>query len=180
MGFRLLNDGTGKFVNILVNYITSLDRRYTLQVVIGYPYHIRTAHYKGNKFKYGRKVIHQWNYREVVEQLKWKLSLRGWKAHRLVAVSESYTSKRCSRCGSTKTSRPFQAHFQCNTCGYTLNADLNGAKNIARRFITYLTSPKYSTIKDLHSQQYFKVSLYRSFTVLGHWSQYQTVTGGSQ
>ena len=163
----LIEEWTGRFLNLLVNYIRHLGRKYTLQIVMGYPYNIRKAHYRGNQRPYGRKIVHQWNYRRVVEGVKWKLAQHGWKDHQVLAISESWTSKTCSRCGSKKTFRPYQAHFECKTCGYTLHADVNGAKNIDRRFIRYVTHPKYSTIRDLHSQTYYDLALFRSFTVLG-------------
>jgi hypothetical protein len=37
----------------------------------------------------------------------------------------------CSSCGHTdKANRTTQAEFKCLNCGFTLNADLNAAKNI--------------------------------------------------
>src|SRR5262245_34793396 len=49
-----------------------------------------------------------------------------------VTVSPQYTSQTCSRCLHLGV-RPSQSNFQCRDCGYQINADLNGAKSIAKR-----------------------------------------------
>ena len=51
---------------------------------------------------------------------------------RVERVKPHYTSQRCSACGCVdKESRKSQARFVCTACGFTLNADVNAAKNIA-------------------------------------------------
>jgi transposase len=51
---------------------------------------------------------------------------------RIERVITAYTSQRCSACGHVDAkSRESQAVFACTACGYTLNADVNAAKNIA-------------------------------------------------
>ncbi len=51
---------------------------------------------------------------------------------RLELVPAAYTSQRCSHCGEVdRDSRESQAKFRCTTCGFSCNADLNAAKNIA-------------------------------------------------
>lgn len=53
-------------------------------------------------------------------------------AGRVEKVSPAYTSQTCSACGSVDArSRENQARFACTSCGYTENADVNAAKNIA-------------------------------------------------
>ncbi|WP_152901857.1 zinc ribbon domain-containing protein, partial [Proteus mirabilis] len=43
----------------------------------------------------------------------------------------AYTSQKCACCGHTaKENRPSQSQFECLECGYTANADINGARNI--------------------------------------------------
>ena len=49
----------------------------------------------------------------------------------VVVVPPAYTSQRCSACGHTaKENRESQAVFQCQSCGYAANADVNAAINI--------------------------------------------------
>ncbi|HEK2723213.1 TPA: transposase, partial [Proteus mirabilis] len=43
----------------------------------------------------------------------------------------AYTSQKCAYCGHTaKENRLSQSKFECLECGYTANADINGARNI--------------------------------------------------
>ncbi len=51
---------------------------------------------------------------------------------RVEKVNPCLTSQRCSACGHVDgKSRKSQARFACTACGFTLNADLNAAINIA-------------------------------------------------
>ncbi len=159
------------YVNKLVKYILSLGRKYELFVVLGFPVNILKSHYRGNQRPRSRKSVHKWNYRRVIELLKFKLSLQGWEEHRVMSIGESWTSSICSRCGSFHTLRLDQPTFICHTCGYQINADLNGAKNIARRLIQYVLQPKYTSIKDLLTGRYFSLSHFRVFPVLSQWLQ---------
>ncbi len=61
-------------------------------------------------------------------RLRWILE---YKACRVQAVNPAYTSQRCHRCGHVaKASRLIQAKFECVSCGYVRNADINAAFNI--------------------------------------------------
>jgi len=51
---------------------------------------------------------------------------------RVERVPSAYTSQRCSACGhAARESRQSQAVFRCTACNFTLNADVNAARNIA-------------------------------------------------
>ncbi len=51
---------------------------------------------------------------------------------RVEKIHPAYTSQRCSACGHVdRKSRESQAVFRCTACGYTCNADVNAARNIA-------------------------------------------------
>ncbi|KMW70231.1 zinc ribbon domain-containing protein [Limnoraphis robusta] len=52
-----------------------------------------------------------------------------------VKVPAQFTSQMCPRCGYiSKKNRPNQGlTFKCECCGYTLHADLVGARNVAMR-----------------------------------------------
>ena len=53
-------------------------------------------------------------------------------AGRLEKVNPAFTSWRCSECGTVdRKARESQAVFRCRSCGYSANADLNAARNIA-------------------------------------------------
>jgi transposase len=51
---------------------------------------------------------------------------------RVKKIHPAYTSQRCSACGHVdRKSRENQAVFRCTACAFTLNADVNAARNIA-------------------------------------------------
>lgn len=65
---------------------------------------------------------------EFRRQLEYK---QLWLGGQVLAVNPAYTSQKCACCGHTaKENRPSQSHFECLECGYTENADINGARNI--------------------------------------------------
>jgi IS605 OrfB family transposase len=80
--------------------------------------------------KYNRWV-HRWAFRELQSFLEYKAIRKGI---RVVYVRPHYTSKECNRCHSRSTKRT-RGFFECRVCGHTLNADLNGARNIALRYM---------------------------------------------
>jgi len=57
----------------------------------------------------------------------------------VVSVDPRYTSQRCSKCGHVhRRNRPTQSLFRCQSCGYEVNADLNGARNVAWKYLASL------------------------------------------
>jgi transposase len=51
---------------------------------------------------------------------------------RVEKINPAYTSQRCSRCTIVdREARESQAVFQCRSCGFRCNADVNAARNIA-------------------------------------------------
>ncbi len=74
-----------------------------------------------------RSILDQGWY-EMRRQLEYK---QIWRGGQVLAVPPAYTSQRCVCCGHTaKENRPSQSKFECQACGYTANADVNGARNI--------------------------------------------------
>jgi transposase len=62
----------------------------------------------------------------------WRKAGRQKAPGRVVKVNPAYTSQCCSACGHVaKDNRESQAVFLCVACGYTGNADVNAAINIA-------------------------------------------------
>ncbi|WP_456487268.1 RNA-guided endonuclease InsQ/TnpB family protein, partial [Candidatus Alkanophaga liquidiphilum] len=86
----------------------------------------------------GRKVnrkVSTMPFYKLKEYIKYKALERGIA---VIEVSEFNTSKQCSRCGSMNTKRPSQGIFICEDCGYQINGDVNGAKNIMKRAVGYM------------------------------------------
>ncbi|WP_404999729.1 RNA-guided endonuclease TnpB family protein, partial [Escherichia coli] len=74
-----------------------------------------------------RSILDQGWY-EMRRQLEYK---QLWRGGQVLAVPPAYTSQRCVCCGHTaKENRLSQSQFRCQVCGYTANADVNGARNI--------------------------------------------------
>ena len=113
----------------------------------------------------GRKVNRKVNsmpFYKLKEYIKYKALERGIA---VIEVPEFNTSKQCSRCGSMRTERPSQGLFICKDCGYQINADVNGAKNILKRAQGYMlgagavvTQPEGGSRYILHTPQPPKAS----------------------
>lgn len=74
-----------------------------------------------------RSILDQGWY-EMRRQLEYK---QRWRGGQVLAIPPAYTSQRCACCGHTaKENRLSQSQFECPACGYTANADINGARNI--------------------------------------------------
>ncbi|MFP4051451.1 MAG: RNA-guided endonuclease InsQ/TnpB family protein, partial [Thermoplasmata archaeon] len=81
----------------------------------------------------GRKMnrkLHNFPHWKLREYIKYKAK---WEGIKVIEVSESYTSQRCSRCGEIGDRH--KGRFRCDNCGLEIDADKNGAHNIARRGI---------------------------------------------
>jgi putative transposase len=61
-----------------------------------------------------------------------------WEGIPVLTTKEWYSSKLCHRCGSDNTSRPHQGLFVCHDCGYSCNADYNGAVNLGNRLAEHV------------------------------------------
>jgi len=83
---------------------------------------------KGRMINY---IINSMPYSMFQNFLKYKCLDRGIKVE---FVNPTYTSKTCSRCSSRNTKRPRQEDFVCLDCGFQLNADLNGSRNIEMKY----------------------------------------------
>lgn len=74
-----------------------------------------------------RSILDQ-GWHELRRQLEYK---QRWRGGNVLAIPPAYTSQRCGSCGHTaKENRQSQSKFECLMCGYSANADINGANNI--------------------------------------------------
>ncbi len=86
-----------------------------------------------------RRQFHQWtlsvlpNRARLRELITYKAEAKGCS---VVGIDPRHTSQTCSKCGyQHRSNRKSQSEFCCRECGYQLNADLNGARNIARKHL---------------------------------------------
>jgi putative transposase len=78
-----------------------------------------------------RGRLGNWSFAQLRQFLAYKARLAGIP---LVAVDPRHTSQTCSACGHReRANRKTQAEFVCKHCGYSSNADHNGARNIRSR-----------------------------------------------
>jgi IS605 OrfB family transposase len=79
-----------------------------------------------------KRRMHSWPFASLKAKIEYKAEGRGCM---VVVVDPRHTSQACSRCGHTaRNNRRSQSVFICRQCGYHLNADLNGARNIAAKY----------------------------------------------
>jgi len=129
-----------KLVKDISDHISEMSEEYDLYVTIGKLKGIRNTARKGNyKGRRFRGMIHRWAFARIRDKLGHKLASLGFDPKKFLAVPEQWTSIMCHKCGH-KGMRPKQNLFICNTCGYRVNADLNGAINIGKRLITLIPS----------------------------------------
>lgn len=83
--------------------------------------------------KQQRRAMHQWSFNRLRDLLVYKAEEYGCM---VVAIDPRHTSQRCSRGGYVhRSNRRSQARFKCRKCGFELNADLNGSRNIAVKYL---------------------------------------------
>ena len=79
------------------------------------------------------KWHHVWAFRRLYEYISYKAPEQGISVEQ---VEPNHTSRRCSRtdCGFTHEDNRDGEQFKCQKCGYEVNTDYNGAKNIGLRY----------------------------------------------
>jgi putative transposase len=90
---------------------------------------------RGTAVAHGRNVRQKTGLNREILRSGWGLLARRLAAKapgRVEKVKAAFTSQRCSACGHIAgESRKSQALFACVACNFTLNADVNAARNIA-------------------------------------------------
>lgn len=98
----------------------------------------------------------RWSFAELHSFIDYKAVLSGSLA---VKVDAHYTSQACPCCGHTsRENRPHKGlAFVCQQCGYTLHADLVGARNVALRVLLsrqdWESTGCFSAIPDVSSDE---------------------------
>jgi IS605 OrfB family transposase len=85
-----------------------------------------------------KRKLHSWTFAQLYDFTVYKAAERGIRVER---IDPRHTSQTCSRCGHrARNNRRSQSLFLCRKCGYSLNADLNAAKNIRDKHLASLAS----------------------------------------
>jgi putative transposase len=78
-------------------------------------------------------VLKDWAIADLQGKIEYKANEYDIK---VVYVNPQYTSQRCYKCGNiSRSNRPDQKTFLCETCGYKENADYNAACNLSTKDI---------------------------------------------
>jgi putative transposase len=114
---------------------TDLARRFDVIRVEDLKICNMTRSAKGTVEAPGRKVAQKSGLNREILRSGWGLlvsRLEDKAPGRVEKIGAAFTSQRCSACGYIAAeSRKSQALFACVACSYTLNADVNAARNIA-------------------------------------------------
>jgi len=112
--------------------IAELAKQEGSLIAIGYPKHIKYKSFRGNGERRLRRILQQrFPYGRRIRYVMEECAERGV---RVELIPESWTSKRCHRCGSLKTRRIDQSLLWCHHCGLQYNSDWNSAINIGSVF----------------------------------------------
>jgi putative transposase len=83
-----------------------------------------------------KRRLHSWSFAQLRSFITYKADARGCT---VAGVDPRHTSQRCSRCGHiARSNRRTRAWFRCRRCGFDLHADLNGARNVAAKYLASL------------------------------------------
>ncbi|MBT9260249.1 MAG: transposase [Clostridiales bacterium] len=115
----------------LTKALAELDRKEGIAVaVLGDLTGLRRSAGTGMKGKKANQKINQMAYDRLSSQQGYKNLMRGI---RTIFLSEKYTSSTCYACGHRDpSSRRHRGHWKCRRCGFSLQADLNGAGNLLK------------------------------------------------
>ena len=114
---------------------TDLARRFDLIRVEDLPVRKLTRSARGTVTEPGRNVRAKAGLNREILASGWGILVKRLEQKaegRVEKINPAYTSQRCSVCGHVASeNRKSQAVFACTACGYTCNADVNAARNIA-------------------------------------------------
>lgn len=80
-----------------------------------------------------RRMLHSWAFFDLREKISYKCRLVGVPVK---FIDPRNSSRTCPACGSvSKKNRPTRDKFACHSCGFTADADTNGAVNLRARAI---------------------------------------------
>ncbi len=109
-------------------FVLECLRRGVKEIAIGDLTGIREAIDYGDRLN---QRLHAWPYRKVVDTIRYKAEIAGIRVR--TDVDERGTSRTCHACGQVcEASRVSRGLYRCS-CGWTAQADVNGALNIYER-----------------------------------------------
>jgi IS605 OrfB family transposase len=76
--------------------------------------------------------VHKWSFKDLQDKIEYKAHLKGVKVE---YIKPRNTSKKCSECNHISEENRKKGFFECEECGFSLDADLNASRNIAQRYM---------------------------------------------
>jgi len=119
----------------IVSTAKALGKGIALEELHGFKRTVR----KAQRDRFGK-----WAFGQLAAYILYKAAIMGII---VVKVDPRNTSRTCSECNHCeKLNRKSQAVFKCRSCGFSMNADLNAARNIAARaFVNRLIAAEKSS-----------------------------------
>jgi IS605 OrfB family transposase len=125
------------FIHNYVSQIIKLAKEKDCSIVVG-KLGLSDKLRKGKSSKRTRQRGQGIPYFRIQTYLQHKATIAGIP---IVFVPEYYTSQRCSKCGVICEANRNGNRYECGNCGYSQQADLNGAINIAKEANKLLSNP---------------------------------------
>lgn len=117
---------TKQHLNILSRTIVEHARRSKLRIVMEKLTGIRKLYRRGNgQGTFYRGRMNSWTFREIQRQLEYKAR---WEGLPIAYVSPRYTTRNCSKCGSSQTFE--ERTVICSSCRRIEDRDVNASRNI--------------------------------------------------
>ena len=105
---------------------------------------------KANLGKKTNQKLHILPFEKIVHMIMYKAEEQGIS---VVEVPEAYTSQTCAACKllptkeyAVKSNRKHRGLYICKDCHATLNADVNGAMNIGKKYLKEIDSLSQSVV----------------------------------
>ncbi len=139
---RLLSDKEQRTINDTLHKISKriaeTAEKTDSYIVLGDLKGVRkSASKKGRNF---RRIISNMPYLKLTQYIEYKAKEKGIK---VVRISEKNSSITCSKCNfADKRNRKTQGRFKCKSCGFEINADVNGVRNLLKFSGGYMLSER--------------------------------------
>lgn len=96
---------------------------------------LRKLYSKGNgQGRSYRGTLNSWSFRELQRQIEYKAK---WEGIQVIYVNPQGSSSKCSVCGY-KLKPEENRMLRCTSCGFTVDRDVNGARNILARGMRFM------------------------------------------
>jgi len=97
---------------------------------------LRRLYQRGNgQSRFYRGRMNSWSFAELQRQIEYK---GRWEGLPVICVRSHGTSAKCSMCGSRMARIPEENRkLHCPTCGLTVDRDVNAARNILARGVSF-------------------------------------------